>query len=58
MKKSLFMTGEGDTGKFQIKSLAELLLGKGNFIGIDFKKIESRFGTGLCTIQGLPEVLI
>lgn len=46
MKKSLFMTGDGDTGKSQIKSLAEKLLGKGNFIGIDLKEIESRFGTG------------
>lgn len=46
MKKSLFMTGDGDTGKSQLKSLVEKLLGKGNFIGIDLKEIESRFGTG------------
>ena len=46
MKKALFMIGEGDTGKSQLKSLTEKLLGKGNFIGIDLKEIESRFGTG------------
>ncbi|MDQ0154130.1 phage/plasmid primase, P4 family [Robertmurraya andreesenii] len=46
MKKSLFMVGKGDTGKSQLKSLTESLLGKGNYIGIDLKEIESRFGTG------------
>ncbi|MCD8328268.1 MAG: phage/plasmid primase, P4 family [Ruminococcus sp.] len=46
MKKSLFLVGKGDTGKSQLKSLVEKLLGKGNFIGIDLKEIEARFGTG------------
>ena len=46
MKKSLFLVGDGDTGKSQLKSLVELLLGRGNFIGIDLKEIEARFGTG------------
>ena len=46
MKKALFMVGPGDTGKSQLKSLAERLLGRGNFIGIDLKEIEARFGTG------------
>lgn len=46
MKKVLFLVGEGDTGKSQLKSLVERLLGRGNFIGIDLKEIESRFGTG------------
>lgn len=46
MKKALFLVGNGNTGKSQLKSLVELLLGKGNFIGIDLKEIESRFGTG------------
>lgn len=46
LKKSLFMVGEGDTGKSQLKSLVERLLGKGNFIGIDLSEIEARFGTG------------
>ncbi|HOT71613.1 MAG TPA: phage/plasmid primase, P4 family [Bacillota bacterium] len=46
MKKALFLVGIGDTGKSQLKSLVERLLGKGNFIGIDLKEIEARFGTG------------
>lgn len=46
MKKALFMTGDGDTGKSQLKSLVERILGRGNFIGIDLREIESRFGTG------------
>lgn len=46
LKKALFLVGDGDTGKSQLKSLVELLLGKGNFIGIDLKEIEARFGTG------------
>ena len=46
MKKSLFLVGDGDTGKSQLKSLTERLLGSGNFIGIDLKEIEARFGTG------------
>ena len=45
-KKSLFLVGDGNTGKSQLKSLAERLLGKGNFIGIDLSEIEARFGTG------------
>lgn len=46
MKKALFLVGDGDTGKSQLKSLVERLLGKGNFIGINLKEIEVRFGTG------------
>ena len=46
MKKSLFLVGDGDTGKSQLKSLAERLLGSGNYIGIDLREIEARFGTG------------
>lgn len=46
MKKALFLVGDGDTGKSQLKSLVERLLGKGNFIGIDLSEIEARFGTG------------
>lgn len=45
MKKTLFMQGDGDTGKSQLKSLTEKLLGKGNYCGIDLKELESRFGT-------------
>lgn len=46
LKKALFLVGDGNTGKSQLKSLVERLLGKGNFIGIDLKEIEARFGTG------------
>ena len=46
MKKALFLVGDGDTGKSQLKSLVERLLGRGNFMGIDLKEIEARFGTG------------
>lgn len=45
-KKALFLVGDGNTGKSQLKSLTERLLGKGNFIGIDLSEIEARFGTG------------
>ena len=45
MKKALFMVGPGDTGKSQLKRLMELILGTGNYVGIDLKEIESRFGT-------------
>ena len=46
MKKALFLVGDGDTGKSQLKGLVERLLGRGNFIGIDLAEIEARFGTG------------
>ena len=45
-KKALIMHGPGDTGKSVLKSLAERLLGKGNYIGTDLAEIEARFGTG------------
>lgn len=45
MKKALFMVGAGDTGKSQLKSLTELLLGKGNYVAMDLGEIEARFGT-------------
>lgn len=45
MKKALFLYGPGDTGKSQLKSLTERILGKQNFIGIDLAEIEARFGT-------------
>ena len=40
------MVCSGDTGKSQLKNLVERLLGKGNYIGIDLKDIEPRFGAG------------
>ena len=45
-KKTLFLVGDGNTGKSQLKSLTERLLGKGNYIGIDLSEIEARFRTG------------
>ena len=47
MKKALFMVGPGDTGKSVLRSLAQLLIGKGNYTAIDLKDIEARFGTGV-----------
>ncbi|WP_106626970.1 DNA primase family protein [Selenomonas massiliensis] len=47
MKKALFMYGAGDTGKSRLKCLVEQLLGRGNYVGIDLREIEVRFGTGL-----------
>ena len=45
MKKALFMYGPGDSGKSQIKRLAELLLGEENYTGIDLTQMEARFGS-------------
>ena len=45
MKKALFLHGDGNTGKSVLKSLAERIVGRGNFIGIDLADIEARFGT-------------
>ena len=45
MKKSLFMVGPGDTGKSQLKSLCERLIGHDNFSSCDFHDLEERFGT-------------
>lgn len=45
-KKALFLVGDGNTGKSQLKSLTERLLGKNNYIGMDLSEIEARFGTG------------
>ena len=50
MKKTLFLVGSGNTGKSQLKSLTERLLGKSNYAGIDLSEIEARFGTS--TIYG------
>lgn len=46
-KKALFLVGDGDTGKSQIKSLTEQILGKGNYTGIDLSELEERFGTSM-----------
>lgn len=44
-KKSLFMYGPGNTGKSQIKALAEYLIGAENCNPCDLKTLEARFGT-------------
>ena len=44
-KKALFMVGEGDTGKSQLKILTEKLLGHDNYAGIDLQELEARFGS-------------
>ena len=44
MKKSAFFVGDGNTGKSQLKGLVEYILGAKNYIGIDLREIEARFG--------------
>lgn len=44
-KKALFLVGDGNTGKSQLKSLTEMLLGDGNYTAIDLIDLEKRFGT-------------
>lgn len=43
-KKSLFLVGNGDTGKSQIKKLAEELIGSQNVSVVDLKKVNEKFG--------------
>ena len=47
MKKALFLVGDGDTGKSQLLSLVQRLLGEGNYASLDLAEIEARFGTGM-----------
>lgn len=49
-KKVLFLVGDGNTGKSQIKSLVETMLGEDNFAAVDLKTLEKQFG--LSTIYG------
>lgn len=46
-KKALFLVGDGDTGKSQLKSLTEKILGKENYTSIDLSELEDRFGTSM-----------
>lgn len=46
-KKALFIVGDGDTGKSQLKSLIEKMLGKENYTSIDLSELEERFGTSM-----------
>lgn len=43
-KKALFLVGKGDSGKSQIKKLAETFIGINNISTADLKNINSRFG--------------
>ena len=45
MKKALFTVGKGDTGKSQLRILANRLIGTENTSGIDLDTLEERFGT-------------
>ena len=46
-KKALFLCGEGDTGKSQLKVLTERLLGPNNHAAIDLPDLESQFGASM-----------
>ena len=43
-KKALFLVGKGNTGKSQLKKLAEYLLGPQNVSTIDLKKVNEKYG--------------
>lgn len=45
MKKALFMVGAGNSGKTQLKSLTERLLGEENTSPADLPDLEKRFGS-------------
>ncbi len=45
-KKALFIIGPGDSGKSVLKSLVELIIGRGNYMPTDLEELEKRFGTG------------
>lgn len=47
MKKSLWLVGDGDSGKSQILNLIQRILGVKNVASIDLKDLEGRWGTGL-----------
>ena len=46
-KKALFLCGEGDTGKSQLKVLTERLLGPDNHAAVDLPDLESQFGSSM-----------
>lgn len=43
-KKALFLVGKGNTGKSQLKKIAEYLIGNENVSNIDLKKVNEQFG--------------
>lgn len=48
IKKGLFIVGAGNTGKTQLKSLCERIVGFEYVINLDLQALESRWGTGNC----------
>lgn len=46
-KKCLFLTGPGNCGKSQLKSLTERLIGRDQCAAIDLRELEGRFGTAV-----------
>ncbi|WP_423190758.1 DUF5906 domain-containing protein [Allobaculum mucilyticum] len=46
-EKALFLIGDGNTGKSQIRKFADLLVGRNNSTGQDLDDLEKRFGTSL-----------
>lgn len=48
IKKGLFVMGAGNTGKTQLKSLCEKIIGLEYVINLDLQALESRWGTGNC----------
>lgn len=46
-KKSLFLIGEGDTGKTRFKKLLEMLIGEEYCCALDLSDLESRFGPSM-----------
>lgn len=48
IKKGLFIVGAGNTGKTQLKSLCERIIGFEYVINLDLQALESRWGTGNC----------
>lgn len=53
MKQALFMYGKGNTGKSQLKSLTEKLLGSENCSTCDLSTLEERFGTSQLYLKRL-----
>ncbi|WP_405277069.1 phage/plasmid primase, P4 family, partial [Methanobrevibacter sp.] len=46
MKKAIFQIGKGNTGKTLLISLIQMFLGRENYISIDLRELEARFGAG------------
>lgn len=53
MKQAMFMYGKGNTGKSQLKSLTERILGNENCSSVDLSALEERFGTSQLYLKRL-----